>query len=53
MYHTWREVLRADMATAQAAKDASNTGRMGEGGVEQVKENPPAAKIANEAPASH
>jgi CDP-diacylglycerol--glycerol-3-phosphate 3-phosphatidyltransferase len=52
MYHTWREVWRADMATAQAAKDASKTGRAADGG-EQVKENSPAAKIANEAPASH
>ncbi|HLL15949.1 MAG TPA: CDP-alcohol phosphatidyltransferase family protein [Pyrinomonadaceae bacterium] len=51
MYHTWREVWRADLATAQAAKDASKTGRTIEGG-EQAKENSPAAKIANEAPAS-
>src|SRR5215210_3148333 len=27
MYHTWREVWRADLATAKAAADASNTGR--------------------------
>jgi hypothetical protein len=51
MYHTWREVWRADMATAQAAKDASNTGRANEGG-DEFKENSNAAKIANEAPAS-
>ncbi|MDX6270714.1 MAG: CDP-diacylglycerol---glycerol-3-phosphate 3-phosphatidyltransferase, partial [Acidobacteriota bacterium] len=53
MYHTWREVWRADLATAaQAAKDASKTGRAGAGG-EPAKENSPAAKIANEASASH
>jgi CDP-diacylglycerol---glycerol-3-phosphate 3-phosphatidyltransferase len=55
MYHTWREVWRADMAkaaaAAQAAKDASKTGRVAGGGSEG-KENPPASKIAEGAPAS-
>jgi hypothetical protein len=47
MYHTWREVWRADVeiAAAQAAKDASKTGRAGAGGGEP-KENSPASKIA-------
>ncbi|HYO98705.1 MAG TPA: CDP-alcohol phosphatidyltransferase family protein [Pyrinomonadaceae bacterium] len=52
MYHTWREVWRADMviaAEAQAAKDASKKGRTGGG---EGKENPPASKIAERAPAS-
>jgi hypothetical protein len=54
MYHTWREVWRADVeiAAAQAAKDASKTGRSGAGGGSsssssgEAKENSPASKIA-------
>jgi hypothetical protein len=52
MYHTWREVWRADaeIAAAQAAKDASKTGRAGAGGGGEAKENSSPTKIA---PASH
>ena len=54
MYHTWREVWRADVEiAAQAAKDASQNGRAGGEGGGDAKENSPSSKIASSAPASH